>query len=93
MAVNVGVEKMTEREILTKKLSSYQFMIDDLKLYLDTHPRDAKTLAKLEEYKEQIKPIRRQYEEKYGPLFASNNEANKWKWVKSPWPWENEEDD
>lgn len=84
--------KMTEREILLKKLSSYQFMIDDLKLYLDTHPRDVKTLAKLEEYKEILAPIRRQFEEKYGPLKASNNSTNKWKWIKDPWPWDCEED-
>ena len=51
------------------------------------------TVAKLKEYQEKLEPIKRQYEEKYGPLFAANNEANKWKWIKSPWPWENEEDD
>lgn len=84
---------MTEREILTKKLASCQFMIMDLKLYLDTHPNDKATVAKLKEYQEKLEPIKQQYEEKYGPLFAANNEANKWKWIKSPWPWENEEDD
>ena len=84
---------MTDREILTKKLASYQFMIQDLKLYLNTHPRDRETLMKLEEYQRKLEPIVKLYEEKYGPLFASNNDTNKWRWVKSPWPWETEEDD
>lgn len=84
---------MTEREILLKKISSYQFAAEDLKLYLDTHPRDVKTLAKLEEYKAILRPLVKQYEERYGPLRASANNTNKWKWVKDPWPWDCEEDD
>lgn len=84
---------MTEREILTKKLAACQFMIYDLKLYLDTHPNDTATIQKLKEYQAKLEPLKKEYEEKYGPLFASNNRANKWKWIKSPWPWENEEVD
>lgn len=84
---------MTEREILLKKLSSYQFMIDDLKLYLDTHPRDTATIMKINEYKEMMKPIRALFEEKYGPLMAKSNNTNKWKWINSPWPWDPQEDD
>lgn len=84
---------MTDRQILTKKLASYQFIIDDLQLYLDTHPGDRATIAKMEEFSQKLKPIKEAYEEKYGPLFADDNERNKWKWVKSPWPWEKEECD
>ncbi len=79
---------MTEREILMKKLASYQFMVDDLQLYLDTHPRDKGTIKKMEEYKQELKPIMKEYEEKYGPLFADNGANNKWKWINTPWPWE-----
>ncbi|MGN0489871.1 MAG: spore coat protein CotJB [Ruminococcus sp.] len=84
---------MTEREILMKKLASYQFIIYDLKLYLDTHPNDKATIAKIEELTEKLTPIRKDFEDRYGPLFAENNNKNKWKWIKSPWPWETEEDD
>lgn len=92
MAANAEEEKMTEREILMKKLASYQFIIYDLQLYLDTHPNDKATIARIEEFTEKLKPIKKSFEEKYGPLFAKNNNKNKWKWIKSPWPWENEED-
>lgn len=84
---------MTEREILTKKLAACRFMIDDLKLYLDTHPGDTATIAKINELKEKLKPLVKQYEEKYGPLTRNAAQKNKWKWINSPWPWENEEVD
>jgi spore coat protein JB len=83
---------MTEREILMKKLASYQFIIDDLQLYLDTHPNDKATIAKIDELSAKLAPITQAYEEKYGPLFADNNEKNQWKWIKAPWPWETQED-
>ena len=83
---------MTEREILMKKLSSYQFTVYDLKLYLDTHPYDFETVKKLSEYNDEAEKLRKIYEEKYGPLKAADNSANRWKWIKAPWPWENEEE-
>lgn len=84
---------MTEREILTKKLSSYQFAIADMKLYLDTHPSDSDTIKKIKEYSEKLNTLRKTYEEKYGPLTTRDMSGNKWKWIKSPWPWEVEEVD
>lgn len=84
---------MTEREILLKKLSSYQFMVDDLKLYLDTHPNDTAAIMKLKEYKEMLMPLIDTFEKKYGPLKAGSNNTSKWKWINSPWPWEPQEDD
>ena len=83
---------MTEREILMKKLSSYQFAAYDMKLYLDTHPNDSETIKKMNEYKEKMNALRETYEAKYGPLTTNDTMKNKWKWIKSPWPWENEED-
>lgn len=84
---------MTDREILLKKLSSYQFMMDDLQLYLDTHPNDTQTLAKIKELTEMFEPLRKTFEAKYGPLFNDDTQKNKWTWINSPWPWENEEVD
>ena len=82
---------MTEREIMIKNLSSYQFMIDDLQLYLDTHPNDEKTIEKLNETIKKLKPLKEKFESIYGPLTANENEQNRWCWIKAPWPWENEE--
>ena len=84
---------MTDREILLKKLSSYQFMMDDLQLYLDTHPNDTQTIAKIKDLADMLEPLRKTFEAKYGPLFDNNTEGNKWMWINNPWPWENEEVD
>ena len=83
---------MTEREILIKKISTYAFAVHDLQLFLDTHPNDRKTLAKMKEYKDMLKPLVAEYEEKFGPLTKSMTNPNNWRWIKGPWPWENEED-
>lgn len=83
---------MTEKEILLKKISTYQFSILDLQIFLDTHPYDQQVLSQIKECKEKLLPLIEEYEEKYGPLRKEANTANKWQWVKNPWPWDNEED-
>lgn len=83
---------MTKRETLLKKLSTYQFAALDLQLYLDSHPNDGDTIEKMNRFKEQAKELKKQYEQKYGPLTKSVTEGNNWSWIKAPWPWESEED-
>lgn len=82
---------MTERQILMKKLSTYAFAADDLHLFLDTHPNDRETAAKLVRYKEKLRPLVEEYESKFGPLTADEKNGNRWGWIQSPWPWETEE--
>lgn len=92
MAVNAAIE-MTEREILLKKISTYQFAALDLQLFLDTHKNDTKMLEKMKEYRDLTEPLIKEYEKKYGPLTKNANDRNNWQWIKAPWPWESEEDD
>lgn len=79
---------MTEREALLKKLSAQEFAALELHLYLDSHPGDLSTAAKLAEFKEKAKFLRREYEEKYGPLSMKEKGANRWAWISNPWPWD-----
>lgn len=83
---------LTKREILLKKISTYQFAALDLQLYLDTHPNDADTIAAMNQYKMKLQPLLAEYEEAYGPLTKGITETNNWKWIKGPWPWESEAD-
>lgn len=83
---------MTEREILLKKISTYQFAMLDLQLFLDTHPNDTKTLEKIKEYRETLAPLVKEFEAKFGPLTKNMSSTNQWRWIKAPWPWEKEED-
>lgn len=91
MAANVVVI-LTEREILLKKISTYQFAMLDLQLFLDTHPNDTKTLEKMKEYRETLAPFVKEFETKFGPLTKNMSSTNQWRWIKGPWPWEKEED-
>lgn len=81
---------MTERQILLRKVSTYAFAILDLQIFLDTHPNDERTLARIRKFEQILAPLRREYEEKYGPL-TKMADTNNWTWVNSPWPWETEE--
>ena len=81
---------MSKREILLKKISSYAFAIYELKLYLDTHPNCKKTIAKIEELEDKLKPLREEYVKEYGPLMSDDSKKDYWTWVNAPWPWEGE---
>mgnify|MGYP004601363501 FL=1 len=87
-----AVRDLTEREILLKKISTYEFAALDLQIYLDTHPHDTAMIQKMNGFKEKLKPLVEEYEEKFGPLKKSMTSTNMWSWIKGPWPWENEED-
>lgn len=79
---------VTKQEILLKTISSYSFAIYELKLFLDTHPADAKTIERIREFEEKLAPLREEYISKYGPLTTDENKKDYWTWVNSPWPWE-----
>lgn len=81
---------MTERDMLLKKIGTCKFAVTDIDLFLNTHPNDADTLKKREEYVKMLRPLVREYEEKYGPLTKRDGGANNWAWVKDPWPWDTE---
>lgn len=84
---------MTQREIMLKKIGTYKFVLKDLQLYLDTHPNDEMALRKYAEYEALVKPLVRDYENRFGPLTVSSDNMNKFLWIKNPWPWDIEEDD
>ena len=88
----VQCSPFSTREILLKKISTYEFAALDLQIYLDTHPHDTAMIQKMNGFKEKLKPLVEEYEEKFGPLKKSMTSTNMWSWIKGPWPWENEED-
>ena len=59
-----AVRDLTEREILLKKISTYEFAALDLQIYLDTHPHDTAMIQKMNGFKEKLKPLVEEYEEK-----------------------------
>ena len=80
---------MTERDMLLKKIGTGKFAVTDIDLFLDTHPGDEAMLKKRAEYEEQLRPLIKEFEEKYGPLTKADSDST-WSWVKDPWPWDME---
>ncbi len=82
---------MSERERLLKRLSSYDFAVEELHIYLDTHPDDVSASKALRSYEEKSSELRKEYESKFGPLSATNETGNRWAWIADPWPWDTQE--
>lgn len=72
-------------------ITQVSFMLDDITLYLNTHPSCPKGLETYEYYKNLRKDAVADYERLYGPLCKYNvNSDNYYSWVNDPWPWEGE---
>lgn len=77
-----------ERDELLRKITEYGFASWELHVYLDTHPCDVAATMRLKRFNEKAEELKKEYEEKYGPLtIESGNGAE---WLKDPWPWERE---
>lgn len=78
-----------------KQLKDYidqvSFTMNDMVLFLDTHPYDPNALN----YYKKLQKMRQQavdaYSEQCGPLTSDQVAiTNYWSWVSTPWPWEME---
>ncbi len=73
---------------LLNQIREYAFSVNDLALYLDTHPCDQRALRAHREYAEKLMELKSIYQEEYGPLSINFPGGSSWKWIESPWPWE-----
>ncbi len=81
--------KNKSKDELLDELSAVCFVVQDIKLFLDTHPCDKDMISMYREYVAQSKQLKQQYEAFYGPLVAETYEPEeKWRWIDDPWPWE-----
>lgn len=83
---------MTERDRYLRRISTMNFAMVELNLYLDTHPADAAINDKLKEYTKKYDALVKEFEEKFGPLTIPDTEQNRWAWISSPWPWDTKEE-
>ena len=72
------------RREMINQIRSYDFAINELALYLDTHPEDQKALCLHNKYCKQVKELKDKYQKVYGPL-TINYPCNKWRWLEMPW--------
>lgn len=94
---------MSDRNILLKKISEISFTLDDLRLYLDTHPLDGEAMNLYQQHMTERKQLLKQYADEFEPLTTdcicletngSKSSATKypgkkhWTWSDGPVPWE-----
>ena len=75
------------RSEMLQNIMCYKFAINDLALYLDTHPEDQKALCLHREYSKVLRDLTDKYQKVFGPL-TIEFPCNKWRWLEQPWPWE-----
>ena len=78
-----------ETAALLQKVYTYGFAIDDVILYLDTHPDDCEARAYYKRMRDAYQDACQEYNEKVGPLTIMDVDVSSWwNWVEGPWPWE-----
>ncbi len=82
---------MDSREKLMRKMMEYDFVVNELVLFLDTHPDNVKALRRHEEMAKKAAAVRAEYEAAYGPVTPSMPaKGDQWAWIDNPWPWDNQ---
>lgn len=86
---NMQKASVPSRCALMKNIYETGFTLDDLILYLDTHPGDREALAYYQKMRREYHELMKLYTLNYGPLLAKNVECdNYFTWVNRPMPWE-----
>lgn len=86
MGCNCGCNNLNKQEMLMQ-IRELKFSVNDLALYLDTHPCDRRAIALHNQYSKELRVLSDEYQKKYGPL-TIECPCNKWRWIDLPWPWE-----
>ena len=74
------------------QLQALEFVVQELALYLDTHPSDGEAFALFQKYTAMEQEARAAYAADNGPMMRSETAACKtYTWPKDPWPWNVEE--
>ena len=82
--------EMSKMDLL-KQISATRFMIVDLALFLNTHPKDKETIIEHNYYVKEWKSLKENYEMNFGMLTQLNSVSPyPWQWMSEPWPWDNE---
>ena len=79
------------RRQLMNRINQASFAVDEVKLYLDTHPCDTEALAYFREMSRKRNQALKEYAAAYGPLTVDTADASctdRWNWVNEPWPWQ-----
>lgn len=97
---------MSDRKTLLDRINNASFAVNDITLYLDTHPTDMEALQFFKKVSQERKDALKEFESQYEPLMidcvnpAENNKIGyatdypsieHWTWADGPIPWDNVE--
>lgn len=83
----------TPKEKLLHRINEVSFAVNDILLYLDTHPCCQEALSFYKECASERRKLMKEYAQCYGPLTvddALETDGSTWKWMEQPFPWEQE---
>lgn len=79
---NLPVTPLSEVQVLA-------FAVQELALYLDTHPEDTEALELYRQYQQLYQKVSQAYEREKRPLnHAAPGRGDTYAWLDDPWPWE-----
>jgi spore coat protein JB len=83
-------QRQPTRQQMLDWVDMVSFAVQDVNLYLDTHPTDPEALAYFQEYSRLRNQALEDYASMYGPLTIDTARVcqQQWEWVNDPWPWE-----
>lgn len=72
-------------------INKVSFAVNDIQLFLDSHPNDSEALAYFHEHSELRNAALKEYSHRFGPLTIdtiNDNSSTHWEWIHQKWPWE-----
>ncbi|MCI5691248.1 MAG: spore coat protein CotJB [Clostridiales bacterium] len=90
--LKVTAPQLADTEL--NQLRALDFVIQELGLYLDTHPHDSEAFTLFRNYVELEKAARESYVAQHGPLTqADAAQSSSYSWGNGPWPWQYREEE
>ena len=90
-SINHFLEQEVFFDELLQWINAVSFAVNDVTLFLDTHPDDAEALEYFEEFRTQRTRALQEYSRNYGPLTidtATATPCERWQWSTQSWPWQ-----
>ena len=86
----MGMVNQKELPVTPKtELQALGFAINELALYLDTHPEDMQALELYRQYQKMYAHCATEFAKNHGPLtHGTPMEHSTYTWMDEPWPWE-----
>ena len=82
---------MMSKAAMEREIARMSFSMDELRLFLDTHPREMEAISAFRELRKRRESLLESFEKSYGPMEAYRaGNADKWNWALQAWPWEKE---